>query len=163
MGLQFGSSKLSIFSFLDLRSPGKMCYNYIKKGERKKTFAGFAQWFSSNLSMRLSGENEGKRESDLFCYQTFATKKREEKIPPQESGKYPPKSWVWTCPYTLLYSLLKPYRRINVFSIARASSLVKFAQTTLCLILSHPYFCIASNISLLLSYVLPFLSHLVIR
>lgn len=39
--------------------------------------------------MRLSGENEGKRESAIFCQQTFATKKREEKIPPQELGKYP--------------------------------------------------------------------------
>ena len=35
-GLHFGSSKLSIFSFLDLRETGKLCYNYIKKGERKK-------------------------------------------------------------------------------------------------------------------------------
>lgn len=83
---------MSIFSFLDLRSPGKICYNYIKKGERKKTFAGFAQRFSSNLSMRLSGENEGRGESALFCQQTFATKKTGGKNPPQELGKYPPKA-----------------------------------------------------------------------
>ena len=35
-GLHFGSSKLSNFSFLGLHETGKMCYNYIKKGERKK-------------------------------------------------------------------------------------------------------------------------------
>lgn len=47
-GLYFGSSKLSIFSFLDLRETGKMCYNYYRKEKEKKTFRGFAQWFSSN-------------------------------------------------------------------------------------------------------------------
>lgn len=93
-GLHFGSSKLSIFSFLDLRGTSKICYNYIKKGERKKTFTGFAQWFSSNLSMRLSGENERRGKSALFCYQTFATKKTRgffplvgaRKISPQKLG-----------------------------------------------------------------------------
>lgn len=104
MELQFGSSKLSIFSFLDLRETGKMCYNYIKKGERKKTFVGFAQWFSSNLSMRLSGENEGRGKSALFCYQTFATKKREEKIPPQELGKISPQKLDLDLP---LYSVIQ--------------------------------------------------------
>lgn len=48
MGLHSGSSKLSIFSFLDLRETRKMCYNYYRKEKEKKIFAGFAQWFSSN-------------------------------------------------------------------------------------------------------------------
>lgn len=46
--LYSGSSKLSIFSFLDLRETGKLCYNYYRKEKEKKTFREFAQWFSSN-------------------------------------------------------------------------------------------------------------------
>ena len=48
LGLHSESSKLSIFSFLDLRETGKLCYNYYRKEKEKKTFRGFAQWFSSN-------------------------------------------------------------------------------------------------------------------
>lgn len=39
-GLHFGSSKLSIFSFLDLRGTGKMCYNYYRKEKEKRHLQG---------------------------------------------------------------------------------------------------------------------------
>ena len=39
-GLHSGSSKLSIFSFLDLRETGKMCYNYYRKEKEKRHLEG---------------------------------------------------------------------------------------------------------------------------
>ena len=40
MGLHSGSSKLSIFSFLDLRRTGKLCYNYYRKEKEKRHLQG---------------------------------------------------------------------------------------------------------------------------